>query len=939
MDNVQKKRKTSKEDSGGTRRKKERKEAKYGDQGNRNGSTNCSPEDLRLRKNINSFNPDDSKTLENTERETERLLEWASQACRTLYCCLGNSGFFPPPSIERPLNRARLQQLFPPPVPRRGQTAVTEPQQARAVRTDERGCAMESPEDLCFVEEGCSSSIVLEKQVFKSQVPESHVQLACSLHHCAFPLNGNELCILNTTDDPDHQPLHLIGHHHSITALTFGSKVNPLLICSASSDYVIVWDLDECMKKVLEGLMPQGIVIGTLLGMVLYVRFSPDDQTVAACAGNRIYMLNAKNETILAELEGHLAPVTAVEFCTWEKNILISVSEDRSFKARKCKLFAAVWDYCTGLLVYQSAVITAFPLLSLFIDEENKQIITGCADGQVLWIFSLTNGHQYRCVVHINVKKEREKFYNKIRKSVHLDKFQHTSESHTSNGLRDEEAVESSFPVLRIEHCDKSANLDDEEPSFSCANARCLWIGSSTGLFIINMANFELEAILHYRDFSALSIQFAGSCALTRKAVSGKVFCVLTSMFENRIALLEINVAALLRSQQNELLLSGEEKGLSVVARCCLLPTSPLFLKKEKTKLVNKKDMKSSIKDQPLVFHNKIKSSGYTSAPQMTMFSLKTNAKQNNSKSKCKRRSKRRNEDYLLTKSPPNKFESQVTVAGKSTSICCIQYSGDGDLLACGLADKTLLAFNSNLTGPPTVFSGHDGAVNSVGWSHDNHWLVSSSEDRTLRIWSVSSAEPALCLGKEYFHKPIRSAQFYYIDTYILLSCGAEFYLLRYYLDTSKDEIKRYRSKSICKSIQKFPMASTVEISSLSAVNEFYSYITDIVLAAGSNRALEVFDLNAGCSAAIITDVHSRSVHQICQNKGSAFSSQQCEAYNLFLTTAIGDGIKLWDLRTLRCERRFEGHNSRCHPCGIAVSPCGRFIASGSEDKCVCNSC
>lgn len=41
---------------------------------------------------------------------------------------------------------------------------------------------------------------------------------------------------------------------------------------------------------------------------------------------------------------------------------------------------------------------------------------------------------------------------------------------------------------------------------------------------------------------------------------------------------------------------------------------------------------------------------------------------------------------------------------------------------------------------------GHDGAITSVGWSHDNNWLVSSSEDRTLKIWSVSSAEPALCL-------------------------------------------------------------------------------------------------------------------------------------------------------------------------------------------------
>ncbi|XP_015270887.1 PREDICTED: WD repeat-containing protein 27 [Gekko japonicus] len=783
---------------------------------------------------------------------------------------------------------------------------------------------MESPVDLCFTEDGCRNSIVLEKQVFQSKVPESHVQLACDLHYCAFPLNGNELCIWNTTDDTDHQPLHLIGHHHSITALAFGNKVNPLLVCSASCDYVIVWNLDECMKKVLQGLMPQGIVIGTLLGIVLYVRFSPDDQTVAVCAGNRIYMLNTKDEAILAELEGHVAPVTAAEFCTWEKNILVSVSEDRSFK---------VWDYCTGLLIYQSAVITAFPLLSLFIDEENKHIITGCADGQV-WIFSLISGHQYRCVVHINVKKERDKFYSKIRTSEPLDEIHNASKVYTANDLRAEETIETTFPILRIEHCDKFVNLNDEEQSFSSVNARCLWIGTSTGLFIINLANFEVEAVLHYRDYSDLSVQFAGSCALMRKAVSGKVLCLLTSMFENRIALLEINVAALLSSQQSKLLVSGREKGLSVVASCPLLPTSPLCMKKEKNKVVNKRDKldkKSTIKDKPLVFHSKIKSSGYTSTPQMTMFSPRTTAKQSNLASKGKRSCKQNKDEYPLAHSPPTRSERHITVADKPTSVCCIQYSGDGELLACGLADKTLLAFSSNLKGTPTVYSGHDGAVNSVGWSHDKNWLVSSSEDRTLRIWSVSNAEPALCLGKEMFHKPIRSAQFYYIDTFILLSCGAEFLLLKYFLDISKDEIKRYKNKSFCKSVQKFPMASTVEITSLSAVNEFYSYI---VLAAGSNRALEVFDLNAGCSAAAIPDVHSKAVHQICQNKGSAFSTQPYGAYNLFLTTAIGDGIKLWDLRTLRCERRFEGHRSRCHPCGVAVSPSGQFIACGSEDKC-----
>ncbi|XP_042651565.1 WD repeat-containing protein 27 [Tyto alba] len=773
----------------------------------------------------------------------------------------------------------------------------------------------------CSAGGGGDSGVVREKHLFKSKLLESLVQPACSHHHCAFPLNQNELCIWNTETA---QPLCLSGHHYSISAVSFGSKTNPLLVCSASCECVIVWNLDECTQKVQKGLTPRGIVIGTLLGMVLHVRFSPDDQQVAVCAGNQIYILSAKTETILAELHGHLAPVTAAEFCTWEKSMLISVSEDRTFK---------VWDYSTGQLIYQSGVLTAFPLLSLLIDEENKQIITGCAEGQ-LWIFSLISDHNYRCVTHINLKKEQEKFCNKVRKSgKEIGEGQNTSKLCKTNNIRPEGSVEMSLPILLIEHCEFSVCFHNRENIYSALNTSYLWIGSTTGLLIINLANFELEAFLSYKDYSDLSIRFARSCALTRKAVNGKVLCLITSMFEDMIAVLEVNLAALVRSQQSDFLLCGNKNSLSVIARCSLLTNSPLCkdLKKNMKEPSSKTlGVKSMVKDQPLVFHNKIKSSGYTAAPLMTMFSLNNNQKKKEV-SKWKTSCKCKNKEYPLESYPPIKYEKEISVTFKPTPICCIQHSGDGEMLACGLADKTVLIFNSNLTDTCNVFSGHDGALNSVGWSHDKQWLVSASEDRTLRVWSVCNNEPALILGKEKFCKAVRFAQFYFIDAFILLCCGAEFHLLSFHVDTTRDDLNRYKPRSVCKLVQKFTMASTMEITSLSAVNDFYSYI---VLTAGSNRALEIFDLNAGCSTAVIPEVHTRSVHQICQNKGSSFSTQQPEAYNLFVTTAAGDGIKLWDLRTLRCERHFEGHSSRCYPCGIAVSPCGRFIASGSDDKC-----
>lgn len=38
---------------------------------------------------------------------------------------------------------------------------------------------------------------------------------------------------------------------------------------------------------------------------------------------------------------------------------------------------------------------------------------------------------------------------------------------------------------------------------------------------------------------------------------------------------------------------------------------------------------------------------------------------------------------------------------------------------------------------------------------------------------------------------------------------------------------------------------------------------------------------------------------------------------------------------SVRCVRRYESHVNRCHHCTAVFSPCGRFIATGSEDHCV----
>lgn len=49
------------------------------------------------------------------------------------------------------------------------------------------------------------------------------------------------------------QPLLLTGHHGEISAMTFGKGSRPFLLCSASADYVIVWNIELCQRRAQEG--------------------------------------------------------------------------------------------------------------------------------------------------------------------------------------------------------------------------------------------------------------------------------------------------------------------------------------------------------------------------------------------------------------------------------------------------------------------------------------------------------------------------------------------------------------------------------------------------------------------------------------------------------------------------------------------------------------
>ncbi|KAM4607485.1 WD repeat-containing protein 27 [Polymixia lowei] len=749
--------------------------------------------------------------------------------------------------------------------------------------------------------------MMIEKLSFTCDRLMSHLQLACCPSYCGIPVRSKELLIYSNMDIKQ-KPLLLTGHHGDISAMVFGTGSKPVLLCSASADYIIVWDVELCQKRTRDGMVAAGTVIGTLLGEVVHLSFCSSDERVTACSGTTVYILSSKKEEVISTLTGHSGPLTAAEFCPWDEGILVTISEDRTFK---------LWDLRTESVCFQSFVLSASPLLSVLFLPESRHLITGSNDGQV-WCFVLTDELKCHLVSRMDIEKMQKR---------HL-RHQETVAQGTSSVTGSSKVTVFEIP----KHC------------FSiwfsvgpCRDSSRLWMGSSDGLYLVDLATSELLTALYFKDEPSLSVTVAGSCSISpgwdnsvsnpSSALISMVFLV-SSLFTPSVALLEVTRPGSVDGLCDHLgkaWIGGE--GLTVIPSSPPLLESPLSAEL-KTEEARRPKRKGGVKEQPLVFHSKVRSSGYSSSPRRTMFSPKTNVQKTPCSTKTNKKIGCVLRDYPVDSPAPSIPHTQLSIANKP--VCCFQYSGDGKQILCGLGDNSVLLYKSSFTGNPAVHTGHDRAVSTVGWSHGRRWWLSASGDRTLRIWPCGAPEPAVTMSGDMFAKPIRSAQFYYLDKFLLLASGNSLYLYLYHLDNTHDDIKRYQQRSVVKLARRFETSAT-DITALSAINDFFSYI---VLACGSDRSIRVFDMNKGTVASELPDAHSRAIHCISQNKGSMFTTQAPDSYNLFLTSAVTDGVKIWDLRTLRCVRRYENHLNRCHPCTSAISPCGRFIASGSEDNC-----
>jgi len=341
----------------------------------------------------------------------------------------------------------------------------------------------------------------------------------------------------------------------------------------------------------------------------------------------------------------------------------------------------------------------------------------------------------------------------------------------------------------------------------------------------------------------------------------------------------------------------------------------------------------------------------------------------------------------MATHQPQNDFSSPSAAGSDAAPIYDIQYSGDASFLAIATADTAVTSLRLPIgrhRGDGSNYMGHDGRVTSVSCSHAKGLLLSSSSDGSARMWMAGRSDSAAVTFSHRRHSPsttgptvnsvsvfaasntmggamtsgsgagasakkagagttkhsrnkpfgceVQFARFFYQDEFVLLSARNTAFLYTYELGgvgDTKNDLKRMQSTGKYKLAHEWPLEAN-NITALSCMNSVRSHI---VLAGTSDKNLVVLDAASGCISRVISSPHERAINCIALPTPSVHVQLPASAYNIFATSAADGTVGIWDLRAENCIARYSGHVNRRERIGIALSPCLRYIATGSEDK------
>uniref|UniRef100_A0A5K3FKI3 WD_REPEATS_REGION domain-containing protein n=1 Tax=Mesocestoides corti TaxID=53468 RepID=A0A5K3FKI3_MESCO len=268
-------------------------------------------------------------------------------------------------------------------------------------------------------------------------------------------------------------------------------------------------------------------------------------------------------------------------------------------------------------------------------------------------------------------------------------------------------------------------------------------------------------------------------------------------------------------------------------------------------------------------------------------------------------------------------------------------------------ADTLTRTGDSGKSKSSMTLAGHHGIVSSVEWSLNGRFILTSSTDKSARLWTANGGALRLIVSSP--SGGCANGLGHPVHTASVTSAASK-------VDTNVDILQKCHIVASYKPVTKFDFEECTRLTAVSSTNLFYSYL---LAAVGSDRCLYILDINHGAFVRKMPAIHMTTVTGIAINEGSlyssfgsevssdnpvAFCSGAASAYSLFATVAPGDSVRLWDLRV---ESGHVAELARCHsanttdqtpslarggavrdsavpPVSLTFSPCGRYVCFGA---------
>jgi WD40 repeat protein/serine/threonine protein kinase len=193
----------------------------------------------------------------------------------------------------------------------------------------------------------------------------------------------------------------------------------------------------------------------------------------------------------------------------------------------------------------------------------------------------------------------------------------------------------------------------------------------------------------------------------------------------------------------------------------------------------------------------------------------------------------------------------------------------------------------------PIQYEGHTGWVTSVAFSSDDLYILSGSNDKTLKLWDTQTTD---CIRTFEGHKKKIVQVAFGIDGHTAFSVGEDDDIRVWNLD-SGDCIQQLRGRCIAVS----PDGKTA-------------------LSASSQNNIKLWDIESG-QCLMMMRGHTGGVNALDYSPDGKYA----------LSASWDKTIKLWDLTSGKCLRTFEGHTYVV--CSVQFGPRGEQALSGSWDS------